>query len=92
MDRENAIPPEALTGSLRDFREIKGANLLGRVDPFFEWQNLRRRNALWPYSRSTATALPRSPTSSRAQPVGVRRSIGMISSVPGNATMPKNSA
>lgn len=60
MDRENAIPPEALTGSLRDFREIKGANILGRVDPFFEWQNLRRRNALWPYSRSTSTA----PTSS----------------------------
>ena len=60
MDRENEFPPEALTGSLRDFREIKGANLLGRVDPFFEWQNLRRRNELWPYSRSTSTA----PTSS----------------------------
>ena len=35
-------PPEALTGSMRDFRELRGTNLLGRVAPFYEWQEARR--------------------------------------------------
>ena len=40
-------------------------------------------------AKSAPTALP---TRSRAQPVGVRNSIGTISSVPGNGPRPKNSA
>lgn len=47
------IPPAALTGSMRDFRVPGGANLLDRTEGFFKWQNLRRQNGLWPFSRAT---------------------------------------
>jgi 7-keto-8-aminopelargonate synthetase-like enzyme len=49
-------PVEALTGSMRDFRDLKGANLMGRVAHFYRWQDLRRRCGLWPYSKSTEAA------------------------------------
>jgi glycine C-acetyltransferase len=49
----NRPPVEALTGSLRDYRDLRGSDLLGRVDHFFRWQDLRRQHHLWPYSRST---------------------------------------
>ena len=53
-DKTNAyIPPAALTGSMRDFRVPGGADLLRRTEGFFKWQNLRRQNGLWPFSRST---------------------------------------
>ena len=51
-----APPPEALTGSLRDYRELRGPDLIGRVGHFFRWQDLRRGHHLWPYSRSTEEA------------------------------------
>jgi 7-keto-8-aminopelargonate synthetase-like enzyme len=54
--KRSAVPAEALTGSLRDYRELHGPDLLGRVDHFFRWQNLRRQHHVWPYSRSTASA------------------------------------
>src|SRR6201996_6073868 len=47
------IPPAALTGSMRDFRVPGGADLLGRTEGFFKWQNLRRQSGLWPFSRAT---------------------------------------
>src|ERR1700681_1551774 len=47
------VPPAALTGSMRDFRVPCGADLLGRTEGFFKWQNLRRQNGLWPFSRAT---------------------------------------
>lgn len=47
------VPPAALTGSMRDFRVPGGADLLGRTEGFFRWQDLRRQNGLWPFSRST---------------------------------------
>ena len=50
---DGRIPSGALTGSMRDFRVPGGADLLARVDGFFKWQNLRRQNDLWPFSRST---------------------------------------
>lgn len=46
-------PPAALTGSMRDFRVPGGADLLGRTEGFFKWQDLRRQNGLWPFSRAT---------------------------------------
>jgi glycine C-acetyltransferase len=46
-------PPAALTGSMRDFRVMKGENLLTRIEGFYRWQDLRRQNGLWPFSRST---------------------------------------
>jgi len=47
------IPPAALTGSMRDFRVPGGADLLRRTEGFFKWQDLRRKNSLWPFSRAT---------------------------------------
>lgn len=52
----STVPETALQGSLRDFLAPKGPDLLGRSHVFFDWQDLRRRNGLWPYARSTATA------------------------------------
>jgi 7-keto-8-aminopelargonate synthetase-like enzyme len=49
-------PIGALTGSMRDFRDLRGADLLGRVEAFYQWQDLRRRHNLWPYSKSTEEA------------------------------------
>ena len=46
-------PPAALTGSMRDYRFPRGADLQDRVEGFFKWQNLRRQHGLWPFSRST---------------------------------------
>ena len=45
----------ALSGSMRDFRHLPGANLLDRVDAFYDWQNLRRAAGVWPLGRSTET-------------------------------------
>ena len=45
--------PVALTGSMRDFRTIRGANILDRVEAFYDWQQARRRSGLWPLGRST---------------------------------------
>jgi len=49
-------PVAALTGSMRDFRELHGKDLLARVGGFYEWQNLRRQHGLWPYSKATEQA------------------------------------
>jgi glycine C-acetyltransferase len=54
--KQSVAPVEALTGSLRDYRELRGPDILGRVDHFFRWQDLRRQHQLWPYSRSTEEA------------------------------------
>ena len=50
---EKEFSDNALRGSMRDFRMPKGADLLHRCEPFFDWQDLRRRNGVWPFSRST---------------------------------------
>ncbi len=49
-------PVQALTGSVRDFRDLQGSDLMGRVDSFYEWQQVRRQRNLWPYSKSTQKA------------------------------------
>jgi len=49
-------PVAALTGSMRDFRELQGKDLLGRVSGFYEWQQVRRQCGLWPYSKATERA------------------------------------
>ena len=49
-------PVQALTGSVRDFRDLQGTDLMARVGPFYEWQELRRQRRLWPYSKSTQKA------------------------------------
>ncbi|MCC7123476.1 MAG: aminotransferase class I/II-fold pyridoxal phosphate-dependent enzyme [Acidobacteria bacterium] len=52
----NVDMDQALAGSMRDFRELHGTNLMTRVTPFFEWQTQRRECGLWPYSRATQEA------------------------------------
>jgi glycine C-acetyltransferase len=49
-------PVHALTGSMRDFRELQGTDLMARVGSFYDWQELRRQRRLWPYSKSTRKA------------------------------------
>jgi 7-keto-8-aminopelargonate synthetase-like enzyme len=49
-------PAEALTGSMRDFRQLQGTDLIARVGGFYEWQHLRRLHGLWPYSKTTEQA------------------------------------
>jgi glycine C-acetyltransferase len=49
----NYTPAAALTGSMRDYRYPRGADLQTRIEGFYKWQNLRRQNGLWPFSRST---------------------------------------
>src|SRR5436190_1918284 len=50
---ESYVPPAALVGSMRDYKVVKGSDLLKRVGGFYRWQDLRRQHGLWPYSRST---------------------------------------
>lgn len=47
------IDPSALLGSMRDYRVQAGTDLSKRGDNFFKWQNVRRENGVWPFSRST---------------------------------------
>lgn len=49
-------PVQALTGSVRDFRDLQGSDLMARVGAFYEWQEVRRQRDLWPYSKSTQKA------------------------------------
>jgi 7-keto-8-aminopelargonate synthetase-like enzyme/DNA-binding NarL/FixJ family response regulator len=49
-------PVGALTGSMRDFRELRGIDLMARVEGFYDWQGLRRSRGLWPYSKATEQA------------------------------------
>lgn len=53
IDVFNGQVSSALTGSMRDFRVPGGANIASRGDAFYSWQNNRRTNGLWPFSRST---------------------------------------
>src|ERR1700749_4591278 len=46
------VPSAALTGSMRDFRVPGGADLLGRTEGFYRWQDLRRQNGLWRFTRA----------------------------------------
>jgi glycine C-acetyltransferase len=41
---------------MRDFRDLKGVDLMARVEGFYRWQNIRRQHSLWPYSKSTEQA------------------------------------
>ena len=47
---------DPLMGSLREYRDPRGIDLLGRTAEFLRWQDLRRSNGYWPYSRSTEAA------------------------------------
>lgn len=50
------LAAEALGGSMRDFRELHGTDLIGRVEGFFHWKENRRHHGLWPYSKAMEEA------------------------------------
>jgi len=62
--REDDLPLETLTGSLREYRDPHGVDLFARVNGFHRWQDLRRRHGMWPYSKSTDEA-PKPTTSAK---------------------------
>ena len=62
--REDDLPLETLTGSLREYRDPRGVDLFARVRDFHRWQDLRRHHGLWPYSKSTDEA-PKPTTSAK---------------------------
>ena len=62
--REDGLPLETLTGSLREYRDPRGIDLFARVHDFHRWQDLRRQHGLWPYSKSTDEA-PKPTTSAK---------------------------
>ena len=55
-EQDARLPEAALQGSLRDYRVLPGTDLIARVEPFYDWQDLRRHYGLWPYAKSTSTA------------------------------------
>ncbi|MFM0305600.1 pyridoxal phosphate-dependent aminotransferase family protein [Paraburkholderia sediminicola] len=46
----------ALRGSLADHVKTTGSDLIARVSPFWQWNELRKDHDLWPYTRAHLTA------------------------------------
>lgn len=51
---EAALDPAA--GSLLDFQQVPGANLLTRTEGFLRWQSARRDARMWSFSRTLASS------------------------------------
>jgi glycine C-acetyltransferase len=45
-------PPAALSGGLRDYRRVRGADLQARIEGFAKWRSLRQQHGLWPFART----------------------------------------
>lgn len=54
------------THFVSNYAQPTGPDLLARTEPFFEWQDARRRAGLWPYSRSLDAA-PRAACAVRSE-------------------------
>lgn len=55
MKNNASVSNDALAGSLKDFRVPTGADLIGRTEAFFAWQDERRRQMVWPYARTISS-------------------------------------
>jgi len=51
------LAPASLRGSMARFVRPTGSNLLARTDKFYEWQQSRRKEGLWPYARVLETPM-----------------------------------
>jgi 7-keto-8-aminopelargonate synthetase-like enzyme len=51
MSKKGPNLPASLSGSLREYRVIEGADILKRVESFHQWQMERIRDGFWPYAR-----------------------------------------
>jgi glycine C-acetyltransferase len=54
---QTSIPKEALTGSVADFRNVEGRDLLDRWAGYLKWWETKRAYGLDPYSRSTSSRI-----------------------------------
>lgn len=55
MKNNVGLTKEALTGSLKDYRVPNGIDPIARTDAFFDWQQKRREQTVWPYARTIST-------------------------------------
>ncbi|MCO6184841.1 pyridoxal phosphate-dependent aminotransferase family protein [Rhizobium sp. L1K21] len=55
MRKNTFISKEALTGSLKDYRVPNGIDLIARTDAFYDWQQERRQQTVWPYARTISS-------------------------------------
>ncbi|QDE67707.1 aminotransferase class I/II-fold pyridoxal phosphate-dependent enzyme [Myxococcus xanthus] len=56
MDFRAQLDSPLFTHFISHYSQPTGPDLLGRTEPFFEWQESRRQAGLWPYSRSLEAA------------------------------------
>ncbi|GHG74381.1 aminotransferase class I/II-fold pyridoxal phosphate-dependent enzyme [Comamonas sp. JC664] len=56
MDSRAEFDSPLFTHFISHYSHPSGPDLLGRTEPFFEWQESRRQAGLWPYSRSLEAA------------------------------------
>jgi glycine C-acetyltransferase len=52
MDTTDPFASSLYTHFVSHYAQPSGPDLLARTQPFFDWQDARRREGLWPYSRS----------------------------------------
>jgi glycine C-acetyltransferase len=45
--------PAALSGNVLEFLLPSGDDIIGRLDEFYRWQDLRRQQGVWPFGRAT---------------------------------------
>ena len=50
------IDEKSLVGNIREYRELSGPDVLGRVQPFLKWQDLLRANGLWQFGKMAMRA------------------------------------
>jgi glycine C-acetyltransferase len=52
MGTRDLFTSSLYTHFVSHYAQPTGPDLLARTEPFFEWQDARRQEGLWPYSRS----------------------------------------
>ena len=66
MNTRAPFETSLFTHFVSNYAQPSGRDLLARTEPFFDWQDARRREGLWPYSRSLEAA-PRAACAVRSE-------------------------